>query len=59
VAVQARDHRHRERLLGDGDQLATECEKRPAIEKILTHPGPDPQPPHKGRARDSGQDFAA
>jgi hypothetical protein len=33
--------------------------KRPAIEKILTHLGLDPQPPPKGRARGAEQDFAA
>ena len=32
--------------------------ERPAIEKILSHLGLDPQPPPRGRARESGQDFA-
>ena len=32
--------------------------ERPAIEKILTHLGLDPQPPPRGRVRESGQDFA-
>ncbi|MFN7309366.1 MAG: hypothetical protein ACK5S1_01045, partial [bacterium] len=30
--------------------------ERPAIEKILTHLGLDPQPPPRGRAREAGQD---
>ncbi len=30
--------------------------ERPAIEKILTHLGLDPQPPPRGRAREVGQD---
>jgi hypothetical protein len=30
---------------------------RPVIEKILTHLGLDPQPPPRGRARETGQDF--
>ena len=33
--------------------------ERPAIEKILTHLGIDPQPPPRGRAREAGQDFPA
>lgn len=33
--------------------------ERPVIEKILTHLGLDPQPPPRGRARESGHDFAA
>jgi len=33
--------------------------ERPVIEKILAHLGLEPQPPPKGRARESGQDFAA
>jgi hypothetical protein len=33
--------------------------ERPAIEKILSHLGLDPQPSPKGRARDAGQDFHA
>ncbi len=33
--------------------------ERPAIEKILTHLGLDPQPPPKGRAREAGQDCTA
>lgn len=32
--------------------------KRPDIQKILSHVGPDPQPPHKGRAREAWQGFA-
>jgi hypothetical protein len=32
--------------------------ERPAIEKILTHPGLDPPPP-RGRVREAGQVFAA
>jgi hypothetical protein len=31
--------------------------ERPAIEKILTHLGIDPQPPPRGRARAAGQGF--
>ncbi|MCA3253748.1 MAG: hypothetical protein ING49_19675, partial [Rubrivivax sp.] len=30
--------------------------ERPVIEKILTHLGLDPQPPHRGRAREVGRD---
>jgi hypothetical protein len=33
--------------------------EEPAVEKILTHLGLDPQPPPEGRAREPGQDFAA
>ena len=33
--------------------------ERAVIEKILTHLGQDPQPPPKGRAHETGQDFAA
>jgi hypothetical protein len=33
--------------------------ERPAIEKVLSHLGLDPQPPPKGRARGAEQDFAA
>ncbi|MBK9363632.1 MAG: transposase [Rubrivivax sp.] len=33
--------------------------ERPVIEKILTHLGPDPQPPPRGRAREAGHDVAA
>ncbi len=33
--------------------------ERPVIEKILTHLGLDPQPPPKGGARETGQDFPA
>ena len=33
--------------------------ERPVIQKILDHLGLDPQPPPKGRARESVQDFAA
>jgi len=33
--------------------------ERPVIEKILTHLGLDPQPPPKGRVRESGPDFVA
>ena len=32
--------------------------ERPVIEKSLSHLGPDPQPPPKGRAREAGYDFA-
>jgi hypothetical protein len=32
--------------------------ERPVIDKILSHLGPDPQPPPRGRAREAGQDFA-
>lgn len=32
--------------------------ERLVIEKILTHLELDPQPPPKGRARETGQDFA-
>lgn len=30
--------------------------ERRVVEKILTHPGLDPQPPQRGRAREAGQD---
>jgi hypothetical protein len=30
--------------------------ERPAIERILTHLGPDPQPPPRGRAREAEHD---
>jgi hypothetical protein len=30
--------------------------ERSVIEKILTHQGPDPQPPPRGWAREAGQD---
>ncbi|MBC7938324.1 MAG: hypothetical protein H7Z19_00945 [Chitinophagaceae bacterium] len=33
--------------------------ERPVIEKILTRLGLDPQPPHKGRAREAGHVAAA
>jgi hypothetical protein len=33
--------------------------ERSVIQKILDHLGLDPQPPPKGRARESVQDFAA
>ena len=33
--------------------------ERAVIEKILTHLGLDPQPPPKGRAHETGQEFAA
>jgi hypothetical protein len=29
---------------------------RPVVEEILTHPGLDPQPPPRVRAREAGQD---
>jgi hypothetical protein len=32
--------------------------ERPVIEKILTHPGLDPRPSSRGRARQAGQDSA-
>ena len=32
--------------------------ERPVIEKILTHPGLDPQPPPLGRAREAGPHLA-
>ena len=32
--------------------------ERPVIEKILSHLGLDPQPPPRGRVRETGQDFA-
>ena len=41
---------------GDGELkiIAAICE-RPVIEKILTHLGLDPQPPPRGRARETGE----
>jgi hypothetical protein len=33
--------------------------ERAVIQKILVHLGLNPQPPPRGRARDSGQEFAA
>jgi hypothetical protein len=30
--------------------------ERPVVEEILTHPGLDPQPPPRVRAREAGQD---
>ena len=33
--------------------------QRAAIEKILTHLGLDPRPPHRGRASQAGHAFAA
>jgi hypothetical protein len=32
--------------------------ERPVIEKILAHLGLDPQPPPRGRVRETGKDFA-
>ncbi len=33
--------------------------QRPVLEKILRHPGLDPQPPPRGGAHEAGRDFAA
>ena len=41
---------------GDGElKIIAAILKRPVIEKILTHLGLDPQPPPRGRARETGE----
>jgi hypothetical protein len=53
------DMQHRPNCGGGELRIIAAILERPVVEKILTHPGLDPQPPPRGRACQAEQDLAA